>query len=824
MSRGIIAYLLFWLLLTPFTVLSQLSSTSAIPGYSYHPMHEDKASWQRLSLLMGATFVVVAKEGQVDLDSCLHAASRSMGVSRFSLLAEGIDDPDLAAQSKWIDRYEPAKGIRQLSRASGKKHVQLLLLLGAYYAFQPHNYNRYKDSVEYFLTRAIQESRSLKEDKLGRLALCLLVKVYALGNDEKAVSVCQTLITQCRQAGDKDTEARALAYRSKFTPPTASTIKRKIDDAQQAAVLYHSVGNFEGEINALTDLGYLQMIIGQIQTAYENQLKAFELAESIHYPYIHYNAQALVTVTLFQGKFGEPLRYAYQLIRTAEETRDSLAWGYFYTNLAHLYGWEDRTKESFEWSQKSVNRFVAGRNTSVYRMLNNVVLYMQENGQAKEALDLVQDISNKVGYPSTFSDQFSYHTVFSNCYIGLHQPDLAEIHINKLDELETKAAAIRGPMRRSEVDGQFADLFVERKQYRKAREFLNRRFISPSIMDGGLAPNLQAYRQLIFIDSILGDNAAAVTHYRKYVQLRDSGFQLSKLRQAEELQVIYQMKEKENEISSLTQQTKLEKANSEKAALVRDLTIAGIFAALIIAALLFRQSRLRKKNNQVIMAQNEQLQQLLADKEWLLKEIHHRVKNNLQIIMSLLDSQSEYINNDAALAAIEDNMRRVHAMALIHQKLYQSEDIATIAMPDYVDELVSYARESFDTNNRIVFEQKIEPLNLDVSQTIPLGLIINESIVNTIKYAFPHGRKGVVRIHFYKDETSHLVLKIADNGVGLPPEFDTKAHTSLGFDLMQGLTKQLNGSFLFESNNGLHITIRFRELSSHFSHQTLVNL
>ncbi|SDG91817.1 sensor histidine kinase [Chitinophaga filiformis] len=824
MSRGIIAYLLFWLLLTPFTGLSQLPSSSAIPGYSYHPMREDKASWQRLSLLMGATFLVVAKEGQVDLDSCLHAASRSMGISRFTLLAEGIDDPELAAQSKWIDRYEPAQGVSLLSETSGKRHAQLLLLLGAYYAFQPHNYYKHKDSVEYFLTRAIQESKSLKEDKLGRLALCLLVKVYALGNDEKADSVCQTLIVQCRQAGDKETAARALAYRSKFTPPLASTLKRKIDDAQQAAALYHSVGNVEGEVNALTDLGYLQMIIGQKQTAYENHLKAFELAEAIHYPYTHYNTQALVTVTLFQGKFGEPLRYTYQLIRTAEETRDSLAWGYFYTNLAQLYGWEGRTKESIEWSRKSVNRFVAERNTSVYRMLDNVVLYMQENGQAREALDLALDISNKVGYPTTFSDQFSYHTVFSDCYIGLHQPDQAEVHINKLDKLETKAETVRGPMRRSEVDGQYAYLLMERKQYRKAREFLNKRFVSPGLMDSYLAPNLQAYRQLIFIDSILGDNTAAVAHYRRYTQLRDSGFQISKLRQAEELQVIYQMKEKENEISSLTQQTKLEKANSEKAALVRDLTIAGIFAALIIAALLYRQSRLRKKNNEVIVAKNEQLQQLLADKEWLLKEIHHRVKNNLQIIMSLLDSQSEYINNDAALAAIEDNMRRVHAMALIHQKLYQSEDIATIAMPGYINELVNYARESFDTNNRIVFEQKIEPLNLDVSQTVPLGLIINESIVNAIKYAFPHGRKGVVRIHFYRDGTRHLVLKIADNGTGLPPGFDTKAHTSLGFDLMQGLTKQLNGSFLFESNNGLHITIRFMEFNSHYSPKTLINL
>ncbi len=810
-------------LMIPLKGVSQSPAQATIPGYSYHPPQEYKASWQRLYLLLSATFLVVAKEGQVDLDSCMIAASRSIGVSRFSILAEGLDDPGLFERSRWVDQQEPAIGIRLLSEAVGIKHLQLLILLGSYYAFQPDSYNRYRDSVEYFLSKALQESKLLKEEKLGRQALCLLVKVYSRGNDEKASSVCQTLITQCRQAGDKETEARVLAYRSKYTPPMGSTLKRKINDAQRAAALFDSVGNPEGEINALTDLGYLQIISGHFQAAYENHLRAFRLAEAIHYPYTQYNTQALITVTLFQGKFGEPLRYAYQTVRAAEGTRDSIAWGYFYANLAHLFGWEDKSGESLEWAQKSVDRFVAGRNTSVYRILDHVILYLQEKGQAKEALDLALDISNKVGFPTTFSDQFAYHLVFSDCYLKLQLLDQAEMHIKKMDEMETRAEAIRGPMRRSEVDGKFAYLLMERKQFRKARDFFKKRFSSPGLMDGFFASKLEAYRRLIFIDSVLGDHTVAIEHYKKYTQLLDSSFRIYSSRQAEELQVVYQMKEKETQINSLTQQANLEKANSAKAAMVRNLTIAGIFAVLIIATLLYRQSRLRKKNNLVVTGKNEQLQQLLSDKEWLLKEVHHRVKNNLQIIMSLLDSQSEYITNDAALAAIEDNLRRVHAMALIHQKLYQHDDNSSISMPEYINELVNYARESFDTGNRISFGQMIEPLDLDVSQVIPIGLIINESIVNAIKYAFPDGKKGVVCIKFYKDGPDHLVLEISDNGVGLPAEFNTKAHTSLGLDLIQGLTRQLNGNFNYESNNGLHITIRFVTLGYYFARKSLIN-
>lgn len=822
MFKVVVAYILFSLLMS-LNGLSQPSPPSAIPGYTYHPPREDKLSWQRLNLWLSSTFLVIVKEGQADADSCLYAASRSLGISRFSLLAEGFDDPDLFKQSAWIDQRDPGKGIRQLSAATGRKHLQLQLLLGAYYAFEPLSYYRYRDSVEYFLTRAIHESKSLKEERLGRQALCLLGKVYIQGNDQKGDSLGEALINECRRAGDQETVARILAYRGIYTPPTPSTLEKKVLDLQEAAALYQSTGNAEGAINVLTDLGYLQMITGQLPSGYENFLKAYKLAEAIHYPYTHYSTQALASATIFQGKFGEPLRYVYQTIKTAEITRDSLAWGYFYTSLAELLHSEGRTKESAETAQKSVKRFVADRNTSVYNILNNVVGYMGEEGRAKEALALTQDIANKVGFPDNFSEQFFYHYVFSNCYLNLGMADLAELHIKKLDSLEAKAAVFRGPLRQSAINIQFAYLFLLRKQYQKARVFFEKQVISPTLDQATLTNKLNTYRWLIFIDSALGDHAAAVSHYKTYTQLLDSNFKVTKIRQAEELQVTYQMNEKENQIKSLTQEAKLEKANSEKAALVRNLTIAGILAVLIIAGLLYRQNRLKQRSNQVITGKNEQLQQLLSDKEWLLREIHHRVKNNLQIVLSLLDSQSEYINNDAALAAIEDNMRRVHAMALIHQKLYQSDDISTISMPEYVHELVSYAHDSFDTGNRIRFEQTIEPLDLDVSQAIPLGLIINEVIVNAIKYAFPDGRKGMVRINFYQDGPGHLVLKISDNGVGLPAGLNTKASTSLGLDLMKGLARQLNGSFGFENNNGLHITIRFTVLRNHFSHPSLIN-
>lgn len=808
MFRLTLIYILFGVLMF-FDGRSQSSAKSAMSGYSYYHPSKDKEPWQRLNLLLSSTFIVVVKEGQISHDTCLYIASRSLGLSRFPVLAEGIGDNELFERSQWIDRQEPGVGIDLLSKATGRKHLQLLILLGSYYAFQPANYRSYKDSVTYFLNKAVEESKSLKEEKLGRIALCLLGKMYVQVNDSKGDSIYNHLIDKCRKAGDKETQARAFAYRGIYTGPTRATLLTKVSDLQKAADLYHSLGNTEAEINVLTDLGYMLVVTGQLQTANEIFLKALTLAEAINYPYTHYNTEALAMVTLWQGKFGEPLRYILQTIKVAESCRDSIGWGYFYSRLSTLYDVEDRQEESFDMAQKAIKRFSIDRNPTVYNVLNQVVNYLKVHGRAKEALNLTLDMSKKIGIPSNISEQIFYYYTLSNSYLYTGNLDLAEMHLKQMDSLETIAEGIRGPLRRTTINDQYAIIFFERGQYQKSRELFEKHFTTISLAARDLSSDLTAYRWLINIDSALGDKTSAVSHYEKYTQLLDSNFRVTKIRQAEELQVMYETQEKQDQITLLNEQATLERANLKQAKLVKNLMLAGIAAVIIIAGLLYWQNRLKQKNNKIITHKNEQLQKLLTDREWLLKEIHHRVKNNLQIVMSLLNSQAIYIDNDAAFTAIQDSKRRVYAMSLIHQKLYQSENIASIAMPEYINELVNHVQDSFDARNRIVFEPDIEPLDLDVSQAIPLGLIINESIVNAIKYAFPGDREGMVSISLQHNGPDQLLLNIWDNGVGLPAGLDVMENNSLGFDLVRGLAKQLKGRLTITSNNGLHITIGF---------------
>jgi two-component sensor histidine kinase len=173
-----------------------------------------------------------------------------------------------------------------------------------------------------------------------------------------------------------------------------------------------------------------------------------------------------------------------------------------------------------------------------------------------------------------------------------------------------------------------------------------------------------------------------------------------------------------------------------------------------------------------IKHKNQLLQQLLTEKEYLLKEIHHRVKNNLQVVMSLLESQADSLQDKAALSAIQESQHRVQAIVLIHQKLYQSESLARIPMCSYIEEVVAYLSDSYSLYQPIRFDLHVEDIELDVTLAVPLGLIINEAITNAFKYAYPNHRSGIISLKLHRLEEASYQLIISDDGVGLPVSYN----------------------------------------------------
>ncbi len=206
----------------------------------------------------------------------------------------------------------------------------------------------------------------------------------------------------------------------------------------------------------------------------------------------------------------------------------------------------------------------------------------------------------------------------------------------------------------------------------------------------------------------------------------------------------------------------------------------------------------------------EQIKASLQEKEVLLKEIHHRVKNNMQIISSLLSLQANYLKDNRALEIFKVSQNRIETMALIHEKLYQSKDLARIDFADYVHELVvdlfsAYAVHS----NGITLNINVEELFLSIDAAIPCGLIVNELVLNSLKYAFPAGRAGEICIELHSVTDNKLALIVSDNGVGFPKDLDFQNTTSLGLRLVNALTIQLEATIELNRDSGVEFKIVF---------------
>ena len=200
----------------------------------------------------------------------------------------------------------------------------------------------------------------------------------------------------------------------------------------------------------------------------------------------------------------------------------------------------------------------------------------------------------------------------------------------------------------------------------------------------------------------------------------------------------------------------------------------------------------------------------LKEKETLLKEVHHRVKNNLQIITSLLSLQAGEIADSETHEMFRDSMGRVKSMALIHERLYQSENLAEVEFADYVDSLMTFLMSTVTGNlGRITLTNHVKDIVLPVDIAVPCGLIINELVTNTLKYAFPYKQSGEVSVSCTTDGNNGYSLSVCDNGVGLPDEIDLQSIESLGMRLVQSLTEQLDGKLTLNADQGTQITIEF---------------
>lgn len=320
-----------------------------------------------------------------------------------------------------------------------------------------------------------------------------------------------------------------------------------------------------------------------------------------------------------------------------------------------------------------------------------------------------------------------------------------------------------------------------------------------------------------YYDSV-GDYYNANKNYRNYLELNEkaSNLENEQMLRNENVSIDVERKEIETaERESALRELQLEEAKQKSATawlLMGILVLSGIIIFLIVnnRSTKKREEQLALKNEQ-ISSQKAQIEQSLHEKEILIKEIHHRVKNNLQIITSMLSLQIGKVEDEKTENILRDAKQRISSIALTHQMLYQKENLVNISLDEYIERLVRQIEFTMPvTNVELVTDINIKKSRLNIDNAVPLGLLLNELLTNAYKHAFPEGVKGRITVSLLEDGR-HFILTVSDNGIGLPENFNSSERKTLGLELVYILADQLDSDVSVETAVGSAFTIKLQK-------------
>jgi two-component sensor histidine kinase len=360
-----------------------------------------------------------------------------------------------------------------------------------------------------------------------------------------------------------------------------------------------------------------------------------------------------------------------------------------------------------------------------------------------------------------------------------------------------------------------AECYLELKQYDLARKYIDS--CKPLIAEiEELSPTLSNMLVEAKYYKCTGNLNKAAEYYDRYIHYKDSITKTDNENKLINQQVSFELYQKEGLLTEKEKIIQKNKLTAEHQKAQRSYLLLGIVVLIFVILLLVintqmnkrRQSELFIKNKHIIQ-QKTAIENALKEKEFLIKEIHHRVKNNLQIISSMLNLQAETIDNSEAKEVLQESRLRINSMALIHQLLYNKNNMLNVSISDYLSTLLSQIESSYSSvSSNIVTDLKCDNINIDLDTAIPLGLIVNELVTNSYKHAFNKADTGAIHVTFNKNENANTyTLSVRDNGKGFDPT-KTRPH-SLGMELIQMLAEQLNSKLTFTNNNGTLAEITF---------------
>ncbi|WP_209404219.1 sensor histidine kinase [Pseudozobellia sp. WGM2] len=494
-----------------------------------------------------------------------------------------------------------------------------------------------------------------------------------------------------------------------------------------------------------------------------------------------------------RGILGKAADYALEALKVGEKLSDKRAIAMAYSDLSNLFWKQEKYDAGLEYGLKSLALYEErGINDLDYDFTLFVVasnyLSLEEHEKALNYLRHSITIGERYGFYNNLSDAY---IVMLEVYANLNELEEAEkagINALKYAELLDNNFMV---MRSWLSLGKVKNL---QGHYSLAIDHLKQSITTATDNFGDAFHLSMAYEALGRAYAGNHQYKEAYRAFAQYDTLKETVFTAEADNRISLLRTEFEVADKENKIRS--QEVFISKQQTTQKLII---VITGLLFLLLLLA--YKTIQNKFKVNKILKKQNE-------EKEFLLKEIHHRVKNNLEIVSSLLSLQAARIDNVDILSAMNESQHRVQSMGLIHQKLYTGENLAAVEMKSYFLKLGEYIIDAYGASDLVELNADMKPLELEVDMAIPVGLIVNELFTNSLKYAFPDGRKGKITISL-KEVGSKLRLDVIDNGIGKPLEVQNNG-TGFGTQLIELLTKQLDGKILLNVNKGTAISIQFQ--------------
>lgn len=660
--------------------------------------------------------------------------------------------------------------------------------------------------------------------------------LYERGDGKAAVKLAETALLFCRQNNNSDGEARSYHMISKrFSTNSQNELRTRIWYNDKAIAIFRKNKNFHSLADMLTVNADMLFQADRTTEALRFLFEALNLGKGVSLRTVEGIYWNIGRNSFRLGDYDNALKYSLLARETARKVNDTTAQVCVINlTIASSYIKKHDYYRSIPYSKDVVSLAKKYNHEGLVRegAYQLASAYTRTN-QIPKALAVLNEMKAR---PGGFLKDIALKIEYVNTLLYAKQLTEAKEYVSELEGLLPKIYP-ENIQQIMNVHNALANYYSETGKVNKAYKHteLHAHLAHKLNYAKGIQTAEYRYYQLV---SLKGDKKSALAHFQKEKAIKDSIDNVSKAYQISLLHIENAAMERNRHIEMLTKDAVIKDIKMKRNELIQRVTISGIIVLLIVTALIFSRYRLKQRSNAMLLSQKLEIDnqnnalkhlvsyknQLLGEKDLLLKEVNHRVKNNLQIVMSLLASKSVYLSSESAQQAILDSQNRVRSIALIHDQLYKTDNVTQISVFLYINELVDSLYDFLDDDsNNIEILCEIEDFMLDVSQAIPIGIILNETVTNALKYAFPDNQNGKINIRVKKVDTFVEVI-ISDNGVGLPRNFSLSNVNTLGINLLKGLTPQLGGTFNIKNNNGLTIFLNFPLKSpSHLDYGTLAD-